>query len=235
MEHLLRIRDLEAGYGGRPVLRGVCLDVAPGEMVAIIGANGAGKSTLLKAIFGLVKVSRGSVLFRGHEIQNRKPSDNVRDGLAYALQGSRVFSQLSVQDNLEVGGHTLRRDEVHRRVDEVLGVFTDLAALRRRTASTLSTGEQQMLALARCLMLKPVLLLADEPSLGLAPGLARTAIRALQGLNTRLGTSVLLVEQNVREALAVAHRVHVLRLGQVVVSDEPDRLTPELLREAFLG
>jgi len=235
MEHLLEIRDLEAGYDKRPVLHGVSFDMSPGEIVALVGPNGAGKSTLLKSIFGLVKAPRGTITFRGREIQNRNPSDNVRDGLSCVLQGSRVFTELSVRENLEVGGHTLPPRDVKGRIEEALSVFPDLRALQRRNAATLSTGEKQMLAMARALMLQPALLLADEPSLGLGPRLAHSALMHLRDLNAQFGTAILLVEQNVREALAVAQRVYVLRLGRIVLADNPESLTPEVLRQAFLG
>ena len=235
MEHLLQIRDLEAGYDKKPVLHGVSLEMSPGEIVALLGPNGAGKSTLLKAIFGLVKATRGTITFRGREIQDRNPSDNVGDGLSYVLQGSRVFTELSVRENLEVGGHMLPPNEVKARIEEVLLLFPDLRPLQRRNAATLSTGEKQMLAMARALMLKPTLLLADEPSLGLGPRLAHAALAHLRDLNQRSGTGILLVEQNVREALAVAQRVYVLRLGRIVLADKPENLGPEVLRQAFLG
>lgn len=235
MEPLLEVRDLEAGYDKRMVLHGVSLDVAPAEIVALVGPNGAGKSTLLKTVFGLVKASRGAIAFHGRQIQNGNPSDNVRDGLSYVLQGSRVFTELSVRENLEVGGHTLPAKEAIARIDEVLSLFPDLRPLQRRNAATLSTGEKQMLAMARALMLKPTLLLADEPSLGLGPRLAHTALTHLRDLNQRSGTGILLVEQNVREALAVAQRVYVLRLGRIILADKPENLPPEVLRQAFLG
>jgi len=235
MEHLLDIHDLEAGYDKRPVLHGVSLGMSPGEIVALVGPNGAGKSTLLRAIFGLVKASRGTITFRGREIQNRNPADNVRDGLSYVLQGSRVFTELSVRENLEVGGHTLPPKEVKARIEEVLSLFPDLRPLLTRNAAALSTGEKQMLAMARALMLKPALLLADEPSLGLGPQLVHAALMSLRELNERSRTAILLVEQNVREALAVAQRVYVLRLGRIVLADRPENLTSEVLRHAFLG
>lgn len=231
----MQIRDLEAGYDKRPVLHGVSLDVSPAEIVALVGPNGAGKSTLLKAIFGLVKASRGTIAFRGREIKNRNPSDNVRDGLSYVLQGSRVFTELSVRENLEVGAHTLPPKEVQGRIEDVLALFPDLRALQKRNAATLSTGEKQTLAMARALMLQPALLLADEPSLGLGPRLAHAALTHLRDLNQHSGTAVLLVEQNVREAMAVAQRVYVLRLGRIVLADKPENLGSEVLRQAFLG
>ena len=235
MEHLLETRALEAGYHQRMVLYGVSLQVAPGEIVALVGPNGAGKSTLLKAVFGLVRVSGGTVTFRGEEIQNRNPSDNVGRGISCVLQGSRVFTELSVRENLDVGGHTLPARQIGPRVEEVLNLFPDLRPLQSRKAGTLSTGEQQMLTMARGLMLKPALLLMDEPSLGLSPKLAHAALNHLRNLSEQFGTAILLVEQSVREAMAIAQRVYVMRLGKIVLTDKPDNLTSEALREAFLG
>jgi len=234
-ELLLQVQDVQAGYGGRPVLHGVSLSLAPGEIVALVGANGAGKSTLLKAIFGLVRVTHGTIFYRGREIQNRRTSDNTREGLSYLLQGSRVFTGLSVQENLEIGGHILPHRKVRSHVEEALDVLPELRDLRRRNAGTLSTGQRQMLAVGRALMLKPALLLADEPSLGLGPKSVHAALASLRKLNERFGTAILLVEQNVREALAIAQRVCVLRLGRVVLVDRPQNLTSELLRQAFFG
>jgi ABC-type branched-subunit amino acid transport system ATPase component len=234
-EPLLQVQDVEAGYEGRPVLHGVSLSLAPGEIVALVGPNGAGKSTLLKAIFGLVGITRGTILYRGSGIQNRRASDNVKEGLSYLLQGSRVFAELSVQENLEVGGHVLPRREVRSRIQEVLDFLPELRDLRKRNAGALSTGQRQMLAVGRALMLRPALILADEPSLGLGPQLVRAALDCLRRLNTEHGTAVILVEQNVKEALTVAQRLYVLRLGRVVVTERPENLTLEALRSAFLG
>jgi len=235
MEQLLQVQEIEAGYHGRPVLHDVSLTVAPGEIVALVGPNGAGKSTALKAVFGLVRSTRGRILFAGREIQNRSPAENVRNGLSYVLQGSRVFTELSVRENLEVGGYVLPRREVKVRLEEALSLYPDLQPLLRRNAGTLSTGQKQMLAMARALMLKPALLLADEPSLGLSPGATRNALQSLRELNARSGTAVLVVEQNVRAVMTIAQRVCVLRLGRVVLTDQPEHLTTEALRRAFLG
>jgi branched-chain amino acid transport system ATP-binding protein len=146
-----------------------------------------------------------------------------------------VFGELSVRENLQIGGHLLSAKDLKSKMDEIYGLFPDLYPLRSRRAGTLSSGEKQILALGRALMLRPSLLLVDEPSVGLAPRLARSALDCLRGVNERFGTSILLVEQNVREALAVASRVYVLKLGQVVLCDRPVSLTPDVLRRAFLG
>lgn len=233
--HLLEVRDLEAGYGRKPVLCGVSLVAERGEIVALVGPNGAGKSTLLKAIFGLVQTTAGTVEFLGKQIQNRRPSNNVRDGISFVLQGSRVFTELSVMENLEMGGYPLPACDLGSRIEAVLTLFPALQTMRSRRASTLSAGEKQMLALARAFTLDPQLLLLDEPSLGLAPGAVHDVLQSLRDLNQRLGTGILLVEQNVREALRIADRVYALRLGRVVLHDQPQNLTPEVLRTAFLG
>ncbi len=235
MEPLLDVRKIEAGYDGRPVLHQVSLSLAPGEIVALVGPNGAGKSTLLKAIFGLVRTTHGEIVYHGQQIRNREPSRNARDGLSYLVQGSRVFAELSVEENLEVGGYMLSAQDMRRRMEDALGFFPELRGLRRRNAGTLGTGEKQVVALARALMLRPAVILADEPSLGLGPKLTRAALDRLHRLSMEHGTAILLVEQNVREALAVAQRVYALRLGQVVLVDKPGNLTVESLRQAFLG
>jgi len=235
MEYLLEIENLHAGYDKRAVLHGVSLHVQPGEIVALIGPNGSGKSTLLKSIFGMVQVGTGAVRFQGRDITNRNPADNVRDGMSFVLQGSRVFTDLSVRENLEIGGYILPRREVMPRIDEVLSFFPDLKPMLKKTAGDLSTGQKQMLAMGRALMLKPALLLADEPSLGLGPKLVHTALECLKDLNEEFGTATLLVEQNVREALQIASRAYALRLGRIVLCDTPCNLTDDRLREAFLG
>jgi len=233
--HLLKVQNLEAGYDKKPVLHGVSLYVEPGEIVALVGPNGAGKSTVLKAVFGLLKTTAGTVEFQGRQIQNQKPSDNVREGISFILQGSRVFTELSVIENLEIGGYALPAREVRAMIESIFTQFPQLKLMSARPANSLSTGEKQMLAMARGLMLKPVLLLVDEPSLGLAPRVAHNVLQSLREMNQRFGTAILLVEQNVREALKVSDRAYVLRLGRVVLEDSPDNLTPDRLRSAFLG
>jgi branched-chain amino acid transport system ATP-binding protein len=235
MERLLTVDNLEAGYDKRMVLHGVSLAVAPGEIVALVGPNGSGKSTLLKAIFGLVKANKGMVDFAGEEIQNHNPAENVHKGISFVLQGSRIFTDLSVQENLEVGGIILPTKDSKRRVEEVLSFFPDLKPLLRRNAGDLSTGGKQMLAMGRAMMLKPKLLLADEPSLGLGPKLVHSALASIKALNENSGTAVLLVEQNVREALAISQRVYALKLGRIVLEDKPENLTIESLRQCFLS
>jgi branched-chain amino acid transport system ATP-binding protein len=233
---LLRVEGLRSGYGQKQVLNGVSLHVNEGEIVALLGPNGAGKSTVLKTIFGLLRAWEGVVMWNGVAIQNRRPAQNVRDGLAYVPQGSRVFADLTVQENLEVGGFILRdRWQIRECMEQVFRLFPILAERRQQLAGKLSGGERQMLALGKALMAQPRLLLLDEPSLGLAPQVTREALNIIKRLNSELGTAILLVEQNVREALTIAHRVYVLRVGEVVLEAQSHDLTLDILRSAFLG
>lgn len=230
------MENLCSGYGQKQVLNNVSLYVKRGEILALLGPNGAGKSTLLKTAFGLLRAWSGSVRFDGKPIHNRHPTRNVQDGLAYVPQGSRVFLDLTVDENLDIGGFILRsREQARAQKERVYELFPDLAQRRSQLAGKLSGGEKQMLALGQAFMTEPRLLFLDEPSLGLAPQLTREAIAAIQRLNTELGTTILLVEQNINEALSIAHRIYVLRLGQVVLEAYPQELTREALRAAFLG
>jgi branched-chain amino acid transport system ATP-binding protein len=233
---ILIVRDLRSGYGHKRILNGVSLDVKAGEIVALLGPNGAGKSTLLKTIFGLLPAWEGVVRFNDTEIRNRRPEQNVREGLSYVPQGGRVFADLTVQENLELGGFVLRDKRQRReRVERVFHLFPILAERRQQLAGRLSGGERQMLALGRALMNEPRLLLLDEPSLGLAPQAVQETLATVKRLNTELGTAIMLVEQNVREALSIAHRVYVLRMGEVVLQAYSKELTLDALRKAFFG
>jgi branched-chain amino acid transport system ATP-binding protein len=231
---VLDVREISAGYGDHPVLRGMSLTVAPGELVVLIGHNGAGKTTLLRAIFGLVRVTSGTVEFGGMSITNRPASVNVAGGIAFIPQGRGVFPDLSVQENLELGALGFDRELRRTRIAEVLAMFPALASLRKRPAGTLSGGEQQMVALSRALLRRPALLLVDEPSVGLAPALASAVMKTLRESCKTTGASVLLAEQNVREALRIADRVYVLRLGAVSTeSTASDLLSRRNWKELF--
>lgn len=233
---VLQVSRMKAGYGKKPVLHDFSMQVQPGEIVGIIGPNGAGKSTALKAIFGLLKPWDGSVQFKGKEIQGRKPSLNVMDGIGFCPQGSRVFTELSVLENLEVGGYILGDKETREsRLQEVFNIFPLLRERQSQNAGALSGGEKQMLALGRALMLQPELLLLDEPSLGLSPRLAKVAIQRVKEINERLGTTIVVVEQYVRELLSIAHRVYLMRMGRVVLHDTSKNLLEgDRIRELFL-
>ena len=236
LEGALVVRDLTAGYGGVPALHGVSLEVCPGEMVALLGANGAGKSTLLRTVSGLLRASRGSVEFQGSAIERRPAHEIVRKGMAHVPEGRRLFGRLSVRDNLLLGAYG-QRDEASREdgLARVHALFPVLAERDAQTASTLSGGEQQMLAIGRALMSRPSMLLLDEPSIGIAPKLVTRIFEALREINQR-GVTILVVEQNVRAALTYAHRGYVLQTGRVVAEGVPgDLLQGDLVRKAFLG
>ncbi|MDZ7290693.1 MAG: ABC transporter ATP-binding protein [candidate division KSB1 bacterium] len=233
---MLKVTNLETGYGNKQIINGISLEVDKGEIVAVIGHNGAGKSTLLKAIFGLLPVWKGSVQYNGKAIQNRRPTANIKDGLSFLLQGNRVFTELTVQENLEIGGYLLSdKNQLKARIEEVFRFFPKLRDRRQQNAGTLSGGEQQMLALSNALMLQPQLLMMDEPSLGLAPQNLRAMFEMIRQIKQALGTTFLIVEQKVRQVLAIADRAYILKLGQVSDSGRAEEfLGGERLRQAFL-
>jgi branched-chain amino acid transport system ATP-binding protein len=211
---ILEVRNVAAGYGKSEVLLGVSLQVRTGEIVTMVGANGAGKSTLLRTVFGLTHVSGGQVLFKGHEITARRPHDLVGLGLAFVPQEHSVFPSLTVFENLEMGGYTLSHRQVTTNMEAVFGHFPRLAERKTQKAGTLSGGERQMLAIGRGLMTNPDLLMVDEPSLGLAPMVVDAVFEQLQRIHAS-GTTIFVVEQNARRALAIADRAYVLELGHV--------------------
>lgn len=236
-EPLLKVIDLETGYGNKPIINGISLEVNQGEMVAVIGHNGAGKSTLLKAIFGLLPLWRGEVHFKGNGVHRRKPSQNVKDGLSFLLQGNRIFDELSVQENLEVGAYVLNDGQcVAERMENVFELFPKLGTRRKQNAGTLSGGEKQMLALGNTLMQKPDLLMMDEPSLGLAPQNLRELFETLQMINQQLGITLLVVEQKVQQILDIANRVYVLKLGKISFHGSAQQLRGDMeaLKKAYL-
>jgi len=232
---LLELRDVEARYGPVQALHGVSLDVPEGEIVAVLGANGAGKTTTLRAISGTVRRS-GEILLGGERLRGG-PEAAARARIAHVPEGRGTFTELTVQENLRLGAYT-RRDRAGIRTDiERMGEwFPWLAERHDQEAGTLSGGEQQMLALARALMGRPRLLLLDEPSLGLAPLIVAEIFRIVRELNEREGLTVLVVEQNARIALDVAHRATVLEVGRVAVQGGADELRAnESVRRSYLG
>lgn len=232
---LLTINNISSGYGGMEVLHGVSLELFADEIVALIGPNGSGKSTVLKTIFGIVPVWSGEVLFDEVSIVGRRASENVREGISYVPQGSRVFTEMTVEENLEMGGYILEKQElVQEGLERVFALFPKLAERRHQVAKHLSGGEKQMLSLARALMVEPKMLLLDEPSLGLSPGLARKALDRIRQAQELLGMAVLIVEQNVREVLRISSRIYGLRNGRIVIAEQTDELDTERLRETFL-
>ena len=233
---LLRVQDLVAGYGKKQVLNGVSLEVAPAEIVALLGHNGAGKSTLLKAVFGMIPIWKGRLLFNAKAVDLPNPRDLLREGVAYVPQGNRVFTDLTVQENLEMGGTTLTNRRILKDgIERALGLFPVLKPRLKQRAATLSGGEKQMLALANAIILSPRLLLLDEPSLGLAPPLVSVALGRIKAISRDQNVGVLIVEQKVREVLKIAHRVYVLRNGKISFHGQAEELNDDSkLREVYL-
>jgi branched-chain amino acid transport system ATP-binding protein len=233
-EPLLEITGLSSGYGKIGVLRGIDLTVGAGEAVALLGPNGAGKTTLLRAISGLLPRA-GGIRFAGKDMAGASPRDTVQAGLVHVVEGHRVFTQLSVFDNLLLAGYGMKRDERAAQVEEALAFFPEIAEKRQDRAGTLSGGQQQMLAVAQGLVRRPRLLMLDEPSAGLSPVLVDRVLAAVARLR-EAGTAVLLVEQLIEKALAVADRVYALARGSIVLearTDEPD--LPNRLEHAYFG
>jgi branched-chain amino acid transport system ATP-binding protein len=231
---LLQIRGLSTGYGKIGVLNGIDLSVGEGEMVALLGPNGAGKTTLLRAISGLLPRS-GRVQFAGQDLSGASPRDMVRAGLVHVVEGHRVFTQLTVFDNLLLAGYGMPRRERETQVEEALAFFPEIAAKRNDRAVTLSGGQQQMLAVAQGLVRHPRLLMLDEPSAGLSPVLVDRVLAAAGRLRDS-GTAVLLVEQLIEKALRIADRVYALVRGSIVLEaagNEPN--LPARLEEAYFG
>lgn len=232
---MLKVNELHTGYGKKPVLFGPSLEVTKGEIVAIIGPNGAGKSTILKAICGLIPVWKGEVFFNDTLINGFSPAKNVKRGITFCPQGNRVFDELSVIENLQIGGIHLRTAELKERIDEILQLFPVLKDRPKQNAGTLSGGEQQMLALGRALIPRPRLLLLDEPSLGLSPALISAAFEKIQQINRERDTAILIVEQKVRKVLKICHRVYGIKLGKIVFDGQPEELIEHSeLRKVFL-
>jgi branched-chain amino acid transport system ATP-binding protein len=217
-------------------IRDISFDVKLGEVVTLIGANGAGKSTTMNSIVGLAKTTGGKVTYRDENITNKPPFEIVRKGVALSPEGRRIFLNLSVRENLEVGGLvTESKKRKQELLEEVFRLFPRIKERLRQLAGTLSGGEQQMLALARAMMQDPKLLLLDEPSLGLAPNLVQEIFEKIRFLNSE-GTTILLVEQNAYQALKVSHRAHVLEQGRIVMSGTGEELIRDpKVKEAYLG
>jgi len=233
---LLRVENLDLFYGDAQALSGVSLDIAAGEIVAIVGANGAGKSSLIRAIHGIEKPARGTVRFDGISIGGWPSYRVCEAGIGHVAEGRQVFPNLSVLENLEMGA-TLKRARAAEKatLERVLAMFPRLAERRRQPAGTLSGGEQQMLAIGRCLMGQPRLIMFDEPSLGLAPAIVQEVFRIVRRLNEE-GLTILLVEQNVVASLKIAHRAYVLENGRIELSGTgQELLTNDRVRQAYLG
>ena len=233
---MLEVRDLELSYGEARALDRVSLEVEEGEIAAIVGANGAGKSSLIRSIAGIEKPRAGKILFRGRDITGWESYATCELGIGQVAEGRQIFPSLSVEENLEMGAQLPRaRRQARRSLEEVWAMFPRLGERRGQAAGTLSGGEQQMLAIGRCLMGQPELIMFDEPSLGLAPLVVQEVLAAIRALNRR-GLTILLVEQNVAVSLKISRRAYVLENGRVVMSGSgEDLLKDDRVRQAYLG
>ena len=234
---MLEVRKLSVRYGPLEAVRGIDFVVEEGQIVALIGSNGAGKSTTLKALMGLVPIAGGQVLMQGHEIGAEPAASRVARGLALSPEGRRLFGRMTVLDNLLVGAHAVhRRADIEQSLKEVYDLFPRVRERRGQLAGSLSGGEQQMVAIGRALMARPRLLLLDEPSLGIAPKIVAEIAAAISRLNRDIGMSMILVEQNARLALKLAHHACALEHGEIVRTGRGDELLADpFVRKAYLG
>lgn len=233
---MLKVQDVNVYYGNIQALKGVSMEINHGEIVTLIGANGAGKSTLLKTISGLIKPKKGEVQYEGQSIGGKAAQSIVKLGISHVPEGRRVFANMSVEENLQLGAF-LRKDKegIKQEMKRVYELFPRLLERQKQLSGTLSGGEQQMLAMGRALMAKPKLLLLDEPSMGLAPLLVKQIFNIIEEIN-KAGTTVLLVEQNANLALSIANRAYVVETGRIVLSGKASELTAsEEIKNAYLG
>jgi branched-chain amino acid transport system ATP-binding protein len=233
---LLEIKDLVVRYGAIKALKGISLDLEKGALITLIGANGAGKTTLLNALTGVVRVSEGSVLFKGKDITELESDAIVKLGISHVPEGRKIFSELTVEENLYAGAYILKsKNRVKENVDQAYELFPHLAERKKQEGGTLSGGEQQMLAIARGIMSDPDIILLDEPSLGLAPLIVEKIFDFIVKIN-KLGKSILLVEQNANLALQIASYGYVLETGNIKIRDSAEHLRDnDLVRKAYLG
>ena len=233
---MLEIKDLFVSYGMMEVLHGISLKVEDRELVSVIGPNGAGKSTLIKTVMGLVKPTSGQILYNGQDITNLPAHKRAGLGIGYVPEGRRVFAKLTVEENLRMGAYELKdKKKIAENMARVYEIFPRLGERKNQLASTMSGGEQQMLAISRALMLSPRMLLIDEVSMGLMPIMVNTCFDVIQKLNGQ-GITILVVEQNANKALKVAHRGYVLETGNIVLSDTAENLRKDdTVQRAYLG
>ena len=235
MSQILKVDNINVYYGAIHAIKGISFEVNEGEVVTLIGANGAGKSTTLQTVSGLLHSRTGSIEFAGENLAKIPPHIIVRKGLAQVPEGRRIFQQMSVEENLEMGAYTRDKSELEGDLENVYKQFPRLLERRRQIAGTLSGGEQQMLAIGRALMSHPKLLMLDEPSMGLAPILVEQIFDIIRQLN-EAGTTILLVEQNAQMALSVAHRAYVMETGKITLSGTGKELAEsDQVRKAYLG
>ncbi len=233
---MLKVDDINVYYGNIRALNGVSLDINEGEIVTLIGANGAGKSTLLKTISGLLKPKMGKILYKDQSIGGKPVQSIVKMGISHVPEGRRVFANMSIEENLQLGAY-LRKDKegIKKDFDKVYELFPRLLERKKQLSGTLSGGEQQMLAMGRALMARPQLLLLDEPSMGLAPILVKQIFSIIEEIN-KTGTTILLVEQNANLALSIANRAYVIETGRIVLSGTATELNAsEEIKKAYLG
>ena len=232
---MLQIRDINVFYGAIQALENVSIDVQPGEIVAIIGSNGAGKSTLLRTISGLLRPRTGGLTYKERDLTGMSPDAIVKLGISHSPEGRRIFTNMTVQENLKLGAFIRRDKDVDKDMEDVLNRFPRLRERFKQNSGTMSGGEQQMLAIGRALMSRPDILLLDEPSLGLAPKLVSDVFKVVTDLNAD-GRTILIVEQNANRALEIAHRAYVLETGKIVLSDTGKALLSNpKVKEAYLG
>ncbi|MEW6082814.1 MAG: ABC transporter ATP-binding protein [Bacillota bacterium] len=234
---MLRACDITVGYGDMMAIHGISFEVRQGEIVCIVGANGAGKSTILRTVSGLLKPVSGTLEFQGVRLDRMEPHDITALGIAHVPEGRRLFSRLSVKDNLLLGAHALGdRGDVASGLEMVYELFPVLKERSQQRAGTMSGGEQQMVAIGRGLMLRPRLRMLDEPSLGIAPALVERILTSIAEINGQFGTTILLVEQNVVEALEISHRAYVIQSGELLASGASrEILESETVKKAYLG
>ena len=234
---MLKLSNIDTFYGPIQALRNVSLRVEEGEIVSLLGGNACGKSTTMKTILGLVKSRQGTIEFRGKRIDKLPPSAIVRAGISPVLEARRLFPYLTVYENLLMGAYTRAdKKEIHKDIEYIYDLFPVVKARHKQQASTLSGGEQQMVAMARALMARPKLLIMDEPSMGLSPLFVDRIFEIIQQINQKQGVSILLVEQNANMALSIASRGYVLQTGEIVLNDTaPNLLSNPMMQKAYLG
>lgn len=232
---MLQIQGIDVYYGAIQALENVSITVNPGEIVAIIGSNGAGKSTLLRTISGMIRPRSGAITFKDRDLVTVPPHEIVKLGISHSPEGRRIFTNMSVHENLQLGAYTRKDGEIQKDMEAVLDRFPRLRERFKQNAGTMSGGEQQMLAIGRALMSRPEILLLDEPSLGLAPNLVTEIFNIVLDLNKE-GRTILIVEQNANRALEIAHRAYVLETGKIVLEDSGKALLANpKVKEAYLG
>jgi branched-chain amino acid transport system ATP-binding protein len=232
---ILKINIEEAGYGKKVILSNLSLEISKGEVAAFIGPNGAGKSTLLKVIMNLIDFNKSKIFLDGKDISNLSTEKRVVNGISFVPQGNRVFTELTVKENLEIGGYLIKnKKELHQRIEEITNIFPDLSERLKQDAGNLSGGEKQQLALARAIMLKPEILLLDEPSLGLSPNLVNKALNLIKEINKNFGTTILIVEQKVRDILKIADAIYAFKMGEIIFSGKPGDLSENEISKIFL-